>query len=67
MATSPITEPTDRSIPPVMMTTVMPMLMIASGAKLRVTFVALSAVPKVGSNQVMKTTRAKSATATQNA
>jgi hypothetical protein len=50
-----------------MMTTVMPRLMIASGAKLRVMFVTLSAVPKLGSNQVMNATRARSAAATQNA
>jgi len=38
MATRPITEPTERSIPPVMMTGVMPSAMTPMKAKLRVMF-----------------------------
>ena len=37
MATRPMIEPTERSMPPVMMTQVIPSAMIAKGAKLRVT------------------------------
>ena len=37
MATRPMIEPTERSMPPVMITQVMPSAMIAKGAKLRVT------------------------------
>ena len=37
MATSPMIEPTERSMPPVMITQVMPSAMIPNGAKLRVT------------------------------
>ena len=41
MATSPMIDPTERSIPPVMMTQVIPSAMIPKGAKLRVTFAML--------------------------
>ena len=41
MATSPMIEPTERSMPPVMMTQVMPSAMIPNGAKLRVTLAML--------------------------
>ena len=36
IATSPMIEPTERSMPPVMITQVMPSAMIPNGAKLRV-------------------------------
>ena len=36
MATRPMIEPTERSMPPVMMTQVIPSAMIPKGAKLRV-------------------------------
>jgi len=36
-------------MPPVMMTTVIPIAMIPIGAKLRVTLAAFSTVPKLGS------------------
>src|SRR5262245_23276252 len=65
IATKPITEPTDRSMPPVMITIVMPSAMMPNGAKLRATFPTLFAVPKVGSNAVITTMRASSATVTQ--
>ncbi len=38
IATSPMIEPTDRSMPPVMITQVIPSAMMPNGAKLRVTF-----------------------------
>ena len=46
-------EPTERSMPPVMMTTVMPSAMIPNGAKLRVMLAVFSTVPKLGSSMVM--------------
>ncbi len=46
MATRPITEPTERSIPPVMMTGVMPSAMTPMKAKLRVMLKKLSSVAK---------------------
>ena len=49
IATSPMIEPTERSMPPVMMTTVMPSAMMPKGAKLRVMLATLSTVPKLGS------------------
>jgi hypothetical protein len=61
-----MTEPTERSMPPVMITTVMPSAMIPKGAKLRTTFPILLAVPKVGSEDTMTTISANSATVTQN-
>ncbi len=44
MATRPITEPTERSMPPVMITTIMPSDMMPKMAKLRVMLATLSAV-----------------------
>ena len=49
MATRPMIEPTERSMPPVMITTVMPSAMMPNGAKLRVMLAAFSTVPKLGS------------------
>jgi hypothetical protein len=46
-------EPTDRSMPPVMITTVMPSAMMPKGAKLRVMLAVLSTVPKLGSSADM--------------
>ncbi len=66
IATRPITDPTERSMPPVMMTTVIPIAMIPIGAKLRVTLAAFSVVPKVGSLMAMTTTSTISAIVTQN-
>src|SRR5882672_4523399 len=66
MATSPMMEPTERSMPPVMITIVMPSAMMPNGAKLRVMLAALSAVPKLGSVSDITTTRISSATVTQN-
>ncbi len=60
-------EPTDRSMPPVMITTVMPSAMMPKGAKLRVMLAALSTVPKVGSRHDMSATRSARATVTQKA
>ena len=42
----PITEPTDRSMPPVMMTITMPMLMIAVSENARATPIRLLVVRK---------------------
>ena len=53
-------------MPPVMMTTVIPIAMIPIGAKLRVTLAAFSTVPKLGSLIVMTTTSTMSAIVTQN-
>ena len=53
-------------MPPVMMTTVIPIAMIPIGAKLRVTLAAFSVVPKVGSLMAMTTTSTMSAIVTQN-
>src|SRR5688572_3971414 len=66
IATRPMTEPTDRSIPPVMITIVMPSAMMPNGAKLRATLPMLFAVPKLGSIEAMTATRTNSATVTQN-
>src|SRR5882724_7897607 len=66
MATSPMTEPTERSMPPVMITIVMPIAMMPNGAKLRVMLATLSAVPKLGSFSDITTTSISSATVTQN-
>src|ERR1041384_2987437 len=66
IATRPITEPTERSMPPVMITTVMPSAMMPNGAKLRATLPTLFAVPKLGSNVVITMISASSATVTQN-
>ena len=54
-------------MPPVMITTVMPSAMMPIGAKLRVMLATFSTVPKLGSSQVMKTIRTKSAIVTQKA
>ncbi len=48
MATSPMIEPTDRSMPPVMITQVMPSAMIPNGAKLRVTLAMFCGVRNDG-------------------
>ena len=53
-------------MPPVMMTTVIPIAMIPIGAKLRVTLAAFSVVPKLGSLIAMTTTSTMSAIVTQN-
>jgi hypothetical protein len=53
-------------MPPVMMTTVIPIAMIPIGAKLRVTLAAFSTVPKLGSLMAMTTTSMASAIVTQN-
>ena len=45
-ATRPMIEPTDRSMPPVMITTIMPSAMMPNGAKLRVMLAKFSAVQK---------------------
>src|SRR5688572_1414162 len=66
MATRPMIEPTDRSMPPVMITMVMPSAMMPNGAKLRATLPMLFAVPKLGSIEAMIAARMNSATVTQN-
>ena len=53
-------------MPPVMMTTVIPIAMIPIGAKLRVTLAAFSVVPKLGSLMDITTTSTISAIVTQN-
>src|SRR5713226_774714 len=53
-------------MPPVMMTTVIPIAMIPIGAKLRVTLAAFSTVPKLGSFAAMTATSTNSAIVTQN-
>ena len=50
----PIAEPTDRSIPPVMMTITMPMLMIAVSEKARDTPIRLSTVRKYGVKRLIR-------------
>src|SRR5690606_11931073 len=65
MATSAMMEPTERSMPPVISTTVMPSAMMPKGAKLREMLPRFSAEPKVGSTQLITSMRASSATATQ--
>ncbi len=45
MPTKPITEPTDRSMPPVMITAVMPSAMMPMNEKLRVMLKKFSSVP----------------------
>src|SRR5688500_11790486 len=65
MATRHIIDRTDKSMPQVMITTVMPSAMMPKGAKLRVTLATFSEVPKLGSMAVIKMTRAISAIVTQ--
>src|SRR5688572_20671537 len=65
IATRPMTDPTDRSMPPVMITIVMPRAMMPNGAKLRATFPILFEVPKLGSIEAMTTTSTSRATVTQ--
>ena len=67
MATRPMTEPTDRSMPPVMITIVMPSAMMPNGAKLREMLPILFAVPKLGSIEAMTSDQNNSATVTQKA
>src|SRR5262245_5738942 len=60
-------EPTDRSMPPVMMTAVMPSAMMATNAKLRVTLNRFCGVAKVSVMRVRTRQNAAAATITQNA
>ena len=53
MATTPMIEPIERSMPPVMITTVIPRAMIPKGAKFRVILAKLSTVPKLTSYMAM--------------
>ena len=53
MATAPMIEPMERSMPPVMITTVMPRAIMPKGAKFRVMLAKLSTVPKLTSYMAM--------------
>ena len=66
MAEISTVEPTDRSIPPVMITAVMPMATIATKAKLRVTLNRLLGVAKVLVSTDIASTASKAASSTQN-
>ena len=59
-------EPTDRSIPPEAMTAVMPIAMIATKAKFRVTLKRLRSVAKVSVAKESATHASTAATKTQN-
>jgi ABC-type arginine transport system permease subunit len=68
MAASAITEPTERSIPPVMITQVMPIAMMPMAAKLRVMLKKLPLVAKVsGWCQAVTRQSRITVTVTQNA
>ncbi len=67
IATTPITEPTERSMPPVMMTGVMPSAMMPMKAKLRVMLKKLSSLANTGSRMLITPLMITSATVTQNA
>src|ERR1051325_1264189 len=62
----PTTDPTDKSIPPVIMTAVMPMAMMPMNAKLRVTLKILSSVRNTEDICDMVTHMTNSAMVTQN-
>ena len=61
------TEPTDRSMPPEMMTTVMPSAMMPTKAKLRVTLKRFCGVAKVSVSTLSARQASSAATNTQNA
>ena len=66
MPDSTSTAPTDRSMPPVMMTAVMPMAMMATKAKLRVTLNRFCCVAKTSLANDSTTNATTAATDTQN-
>ena len=61
---SPITDPTERSMPPVMITMTMPMDMIAISEKDLNTPIRLSVVRKYGVEKLMSATTTRSAVST---
>ena len=64
VAVSAIVEPTERSMPPVMITSVMPSVAMAMNEKLRTMLPTLPAVRKFGDAKLMKTIRTISAAST---
>ena len=67
MPEMPMTEPTDKSMPAVMMTAVMPRAMMPMKAKLRVTLNMLSALANTGDTKLMTMPMMMTANVTQNA
>ena len=66
IADSPMTEPTDRSMPPVMITAVMPKATMATSEKLRVTLNRLLDLVKVSVTVLSSTIAMSAASSTQN-